>query len=168
MSRTKCRLSGPVSGTAAGMPKYQPSGPISIQIPLARLIAASAQSTTVQLSVRDIETSFASVRGRPAAAPRAAPQPGTSHVAADDRRQPLDSLDDLRLRHARERQIALRGSLTVEVKRVAPGNRHAFGGGVAEDGRAVDAIRKREPHVVAGRGLGPTGACRHRGAQRLE
>src|SRR5437870_64136 len=120
MSRTKCRLSGPVSGTAAGIPKYQPSGPISIQTPLARLIAASAQSTTTQLSVRDIETSSVSVR-RPAAAPRAALQPGASYVAADDHRQPLDSLDDLRLRHARERQIALRGSLTVEVKRVAPG-----------------------------------------------
>src|ERR1051325_11393979 len=97
MSRTKCRLSGPVSGTAAGIPKYQPSGPISIHTPFARLIAASPQSTTAQLSVRDIETSSTSVR-RPAAAPRAAPQPGASHVTADDRRQSLDSLDDLRLR----------------------------------------------------------------------
>src|SRR5438093_11180096 len=43
MSRTKCRLSGPVSGTAAGKFWYQLSGANNIHRPLARFVRPNIQ-----------------------------------------------------------------------------------------------------------------------------
>src|SRR5262249_61456508 len=52
MSRTKCSLSGPVSGTAAGRPVYQLAGAAIIQTPLARFSTARTPSTQPRTSVR--------------------------------------------------------------------------------------------------------------------
>src|SRR5262249_28675741 len=146
---TKCRLSGPVSGTAAGRLAYQCAGSISIHAALARLARPKMPSAQNQGSPRSLRA-IAPPSRRPIARGRAADALGTTarrHLA-DRAREPGDALGDGRLvdRGAGQRDVL--ATTTVGEEDLAAGVGDARG-----EGRLVHTIRvgaggEREPDHV--------------------
>src|SRR5262249_5685442 len=95
MSRTKCVLSGPVSGTAAGRPAYQPAGSASIHTAFSRLPTAKTarhQNQKSVVSARCIGSPFRPAR-REAGSDGSGATP-RGHVIADDGGEARDAVAD--------------------------------------------------------------------------
>src|SRR5262249_7460306 len=140
MSRTKCRLSGPVSGTAAGRLAYQCAGATSIQAALARFARPKRPSAQNQGSSRTLRAiafppSSTSSSERTC---RWAPQPVRASCGrrlAHRASEPGDAFRDGRLVDGGERQRQVLGATPVGEPDLAAGVGHA-----ARAGGLVQAI----------------------------
>src|SRR5258705_9968025 len=94
MSRTKWVFKGPVSGTAAGRPAYQPAGSASIQIAFAALPNANTTSTHHQGSLRSAMVRPPSIRLPCGAGRRRSPATRARRGLAHDDAEARNALGD--------------------------------------------------------------------------
>src|SRR5262249_49407525 len=167
MSRTKCELKGPVSGTAAGRRAYQLAGAASIQAALPRLATPSASSTHRQ-GWRPCAGAMQAPARRPASAtgpdrcgPDVSGHPRGGDLHARGGGESRDALGDRAGIERGERQGERVSAAAIDVERLAARVRDAaIACGVLE-ALGIDSWGEPDPDDVPTAGLRPADACRH-------
>src|SRR2546427_6819597 len=137
MSRTKCSFSGPVCGTPAGRPWYQPGGSASIHAALPRLSRPVTPSTAPQLPAGDDRCMRLAPSPR-RCAPRTPGQVPAGHPAEE-----RDALGDARRLEAGERKVQRALPAPVEVEDLAARVGDARLARRAKDALGIDAAGER-------------------------